>query len=67
MAAGMCYTSDDLLAGKRTKHHNRFALVSRQTETIVINSIDSQSQFFGASFWGRFRFGAAAFSCHGIS
>ena len=49
------------------KDHNRLTGMGRQTEAIIINFLDGQSQLFGTRFWRRFRFSAAAFSGHGFS
>jgi hypothetical protein len=67
VSSGMHYTGNNLLARERVKHHHPFAFVGRQTETILINLLNGQGQFFGAGFMYMLRFWASWLSCHGIS
>jgi hypothetical protein len=58
---------NDFLAREGVEDQDLLAVISRNTLAILIDSIDSQGQFFGARFRGRFLLGAAVISGHGIS
>ena len=64
---GMRHTGNNLLSRESVKHHHPLPFVGRLAETILINLLYGQGQFFGAGFMYMLRFWASRLGCHGIS
>ena len=64
---GMRYSGNNLLSGESVEYHHPFPFMGRQAETILINLLNGQGQFFGAGLMDMFRFRASRLGCHGIS